>query len=133
MTLLELPREVETGNIEYKWKLLNSGKDKIEKLASQLNWRLYEGSGVAVYYIGVKDDGRIEGLDKRDLNVSLKVILKAANIIRADYQITVNKLYGDKFYSSITFIRKEDDSLKRRDINNLGIGHLNLKSTGILS
>ena len=57
----DLPPEIEEGNIEYKLKLDN--RNKIEKLATQMNWRLIEGYNMynkheAIYYLGITNDGK---------------------------------------------------------------------------
>ena len=52
---MKLDPEVENGNKEYKLKIINKENDRLEKLASQLKWRLNEGNGEALYYIGVND------------------------------------------------------------------------------
>lgn len=50
------------GNIEYKQELSNMDIYKINKYATQLKFRLIEGSGKAIYLLGVKDNGHILGI-----------------------------------------------------------------------
>jgi hypothetical protein len=46
-------QEVEEGNVEYKWKLVNTTQERLVHLTTQLNWRLNESeSGEAIYLIG---------------------------------------------------------------------------------
>lgn len=52
-----LPPEPQFGNIEYKLKLLNPSKQRLDHLVTQLKWRLNEGNGEAIYEIGVTDSG----------------------------------------------------------------------------
>ena len=78
-----LPPEIESGNKEYKLKILDKSINKLEKLASQLKWRLQEGNGIAEYYIGVADNGDILGINKNDYLVSLKNLNKITKIINA--------------------------------------------------
>lgn len=52
------PPEPQFGNIEYKLKLINPSKQRLDHLVTQLNWRLKEGNGEALYEIGVADTGR---------------------------------------------------------------------------
>ena len=59
-----LPPEVESGNVEYKLKLVNPSDSRFEHLVTQMKWRLQEGGGEAIYEIGVKDCGDLEGLEK---------------------------------------------------------------------
>jgi len=45
------------GNIEYKRQLLNCTTTRLEKLKTQMSFRLDEGNGFCIYRIGVEDDG----------------------------------------------------------------------------
>lgn len=46
-------QELEEGNIEYKWKLVNTSEERLVHLTTQLNWRLNESeTGEAIYLIG---------------------------------------------------------------------------------
>lgn len=53
-----LPPEPQFGNIEYKLKLINPTKQRLDHLVTQLKWRLNEGNGEAIYEIGVTDSGK---------------------------------------------------------------------------
>ncbi len=54
-----LKPEVEEGNVEYKRVLINIDNTRLEQLATQMNWRLAEGSNEAIYYLGVNDNGSV--------------------------------------------------------------------------
>ena len=60
--------EVEHGNIEYKRQLSNTSQNKIEKLTSQMKWRLNEGRGEAIYVIGIEDNGFLIGISQKHRN-----------------------------------------------------------------
>ena len=47
------PEEDDTGNVEYKFQILPTSKDRFDRLVTQLNWRLTEGGGTCVYELGV--------------------------------------------------------------------------------
>lgn len=47
-----LVRERESGNEEYKWKLLGLTEIQRRHRSTQMNWRLNEGGGTAVYRLG---------------------------------------------------------------------------------
>ena len=47
--------EVEEGNIEYKRKIYDLSDYRFEQLSSQMKWRINEGNGEALYYIGIND------------------------------------------------------------------------------
>ena len=55
------------GNIEYKLSLFNPNENRIENLAKQMKFRIKEGSGEALYRIGVEDNGRPIGLEKTNM------------------------------------------------------------------
>tara|TARA_A100001015_G_C14721665_1_gene606135 strand:+ start:361 stop:738 length:378 start_codon:yes stop_codon:yes gene_type:complete len=78
-----LPPEIESGNKEYKLKIIDKSINRLEKLASQLKWRLQEGNGFAEYYIGVADNGDILGINKKDYLVSLNNLNKITKIVNA--------------------------------------------------
>ncbi|GAA6057458.1 hypothetical protein JCM3770_000772 [Rhodotorula araucariae] len=63
------------GHIEYKLKLLTpTSLHRLEKLRTQLKWRLVEGGGLAVYELGVLDDGTLVGLAQSDMDESLRTL-----------------------------------------------------------
>lgn len=64
---IQLPPESDTGWIEYKWCLTNVGVYKMNKLSSQMRWRVKQTrKRVAIYVIGVRDDGKVTGLNTTD-------------------------------------------------------------------
>jgi GTPase len=66
--------EVEKGNIEYKLKLVDVSPARLERLVTQMKWRLQEGLGEAIYQIGVEDNGFLSGLTDYELKKSLKTL-----------------------------------------------------------
>lgn len=134
------PKEIETGNIEYKWKIfpnIDNKKNRQEnkfnklnwkyneennkninfkcnKLATQMNWRCYEGNGRSIYILGIRDDGIAVGINKLEMYKTLLFIIRAANIIKA----SINKIRLYKgINGSIATIRisskieEEDDGI----------------------
>ncbi|VDP87624.1 unnamed protein product [Echinostoma caproni] len=79
----QLPPEVEEGNIEYKRKLVNPSPNRFEHLVTQMKWRLNEGGGEAIYRLGVDDDGRISGLEPKELAYSLTTLQRMAKRLNA--------------------------------------------------
>ena len=76
------PPEYYYGNKEYK---LSLGYQKetpkrvnylLEKKASQMLFRLFEGNGDAKYLIGVEDNGNAVGIDEIDLALSIQNLIK---------------------------------------------------------
>jgi len=79
--------EIESGNVEYKLKLVNPSEDRIEHLATQMKWRLGEGNGEAFYEIGVEDDGNPQGLSDDDMKGSLDTLQKIAGKVGASVNV----------------------------------------------
>ena len=77
MNITSIPQELDTGNTEYKRELINLSEKRIEELRTQMGYRMSQGSGEAVYKIGVTDDGQLVGItnDKMDESIrNLKII-----------------------------------------------------------
>ena len=47
--------EKDDGNIEYKLKLIDKTKERVDELSTQMRYRVDEGCGEAIYVIGVTD------------------------------------------------------------------------------
>ncbi|POY74318.1 hypothetical protein BMF94_2512 [Rhodotorula taiwanensis] len=63
------------GNIEYKLKIaMPTSIHRLEKLRTQLKWRLVEGGGTAIYELGLLDDGTLVGLNRDEMEQSLKTL-----------------------------------------------------------
>ncbi len=97
--------ESELGNVEYKFTLQNKNKERIQELSAQMRFRLYEGDGEAIYYIGVSDDGRPIGLPEIELNASINTLKKIAEIANSKV-IILRKAIGEQGYVVECLIRK---------------------------
>ncbi|KAJ1547403.1 GTP binding protein [Nowakowskiella sp. JEL0078] len=86
-SVLRIPPEIEEGNVEYKFKLVDPPDERIEHLVTQMNWRLAEGHGEALYEIGVSDNGELTGLSKEDLDSTIFTLKKMAVVIGAEVMI----------------------------------------------
>lgn len=86
-----LPPEEEEGNVEYKLKLVNPSETRLEHLVTQMKWRLEEGSGEAIYEIGVEDNGILTGLNDADLQASWETLEKMATRLGATLSILREK------------------------------------------
>jgi GTPase len=128
---MNLLKEIEEGNIEYKRYLVNLDKDRMNQLVTQMNWRLNEGNNTAIYYLGIDDDGspynmsnaeREESID----NINKIVSINSAEIIKMD-SIYINSL-------KITIKRKSSILLKHiREIRIVLLGPTNSGKTTFLS
>lgn len=72
--ITRLDPENEYGNVEYKLRLTDPTPERVERLVTQLKWRIREGHGEAILYLGVKDDGLFVGLTPDEINLSLKTL-----------------------------------------------------------
>jgi GTPase len=114
-----LPPEPEEGNIEYKRHLLTINKDqyisierkqyKFEKLKSQMQWRVTEGEGVAIYYLGVEDNGDFYNMSDNEIVITLETLLLLT--VDLQYTITSFKKIKDSYevYITDSKIKKETD------------------------
>ena len=71
------------GNTEYKLKIIKSEKKNIVKKATQMLFRLYEGTGKAVYIIGIEDSGLACGITQIELDESIKNLNLIAKEVKA--------------------------------------------------
>src|SRR3989338_11301880 len=94
--LLSRTQESDHGHLEYKYKLTDLTPQQIDRLVSQMKYRLNsdEDYGQAVYDIGVTDDGFGLGLNDTEMTESLKnleiIVLKAGAKICDVVRKTVN-------------------------------------------
>eukprot|EP00041_Stephanoeca_diplocostata_P022780 m.546263 g.546263 ORF g.546263 m.546263 type:complete len:724 (+) comp22151_c0_seq1:598-2769(+) len=79
----KLPPEPQLGNVEYKLKLVGKSGGRFHQLVTQMQWRLSEGNGEAMYMIGVKDLGFGLGISATDMAASLQTLRRMADTIGA--------------------------------------------------
>lgn len=80
----DITKHGERENIEFKENLKKDyhlKKDRKQRLASQMKFRMERGDGEAIYFIGVDDDGNLVGLPDEDMDESLFVLTKVAQEI----------------------------------------------------
>ncbi|PVF96671.1 hypothetical protein CPB86DRAFT_708635 [Serendipita vermifera] len=84
----KLAPEVEQGNVEYKLILMNPTAERLQRLVTQLNWRLMEGNGQAYYQLGVADSGELIGLTKEEMEATLETLENMAGELGASVVIS---------------------------------------------
>jgi elongation factor 1-alpha len=89
-------------------KLEAGSGDRIEKLVTQLNYRLNEGGGEAFYELGITDDGIPVGLTDEEASESLKVIEKITERLGAKFMV-VRKERAPRGYVYELLIRRTLD------------------------
>lgn len=132
--MINLPPEIEEGNIEYKRHVATSLVEnpvKITKFKTQLLWRLGEGKqcsgkSEAVYYIGIEDDGTLSNLNIIELNESIKNFTKIVKLAEANI-LSTQITHIDEYVFAKIDIYKLDNCLI---INELTVGLLGGSNTG---
>ena len=85
--IYDITKYGERKNIEFKVNLekeYHLKKDRIQRLASQMKYRMEKGNGDAFYFLGVDDDGNLVGLTDDQMEESLFVLKMVANSIDAE-------------------------------------------------
>lgn len=81
--LCEIGRENDEGPVEYKWKLVQPTPERLIRLVTQLEYRLKEGGGEAIYELGVEDDGHLKGVTQEELEESIHTLERMADQLGA--------------------------------------------------
>lgn len=102
MNNIMLP-EIEYGNIEYKRKL-SPDMSRVKSLITQLLWRLEEGSGTAIYYIGLDDDGSCYGIDAETYSKSYAVLSIMCKQINAYIYNEIMQVINNKHIYKLTIM-----------------------------
>lgn len=102
-----LEPENEYGNVEYKLRLTDPNPERIERLVTQLKWRIREGHGEAILFLGVKDDGLFVGLTQEEIRLSLQTLERMSSKIGAKMTVVKERLV------------ESSDHLDNRDIENM--------------
>jgi GTPase len=112
--------EDDDGNIEYKRYLkLNQSDERFEELKTQMIWRVKEGNGEAIYYLGVKDDGSFYKLTHQEKIDTIKTIKKLVKTAKLKI-VKIQKIYVDDDYYLRVLIREKTIILEERRILLLG-------------
>jgi len=124
-------KEKETGNLEYKLKLTPVryiSEERIERLATQMNYRINEGEGEAVYVLGITDNGEPLGISGEELEKSLEVLKLVAEKINA-HPTVIRVGEGRKGKIAEILIRRFHEESFPIDINIAQIGNFNAVAT----
>lgn len=80
--------EQSDGNVEYKLYLGSQTQDRIDRLATQMRYRLAQGGGEAFYELGVSDEGELIGIPESEVQTVLATFDKVARVAGAEWRIT---------------------------------------------
>ena len=100
--------ENDEGNIEYKLKLINIDDDIINRRSTQMKYRVYEGNGEALYFIGVTDKGKLLGLSEDEYIESVNNLKIIADKIDCSL-IKISETNIKNFYIGEFLIRENDN------------------------
>lgn len=76
--------EDDDGDTEYKLKLVDTSRERIQQLTTQMKYRIKEGNSEAYYKIGYEDNGNPLGLGQEDMTQSFNSLCHIASDLRVD-------------------------------------------------
>lgn len=120
--------ELDYGNIEYKLKLVDLTKEKIQKRITQLEFRLREGLGKCFYQLGVEDNGNPLGLCEEELKISIESLQHMSEEIGANMRV-INFYQGKEGILAEVLVTKES-ICESRDLTEVSIGLLGEEGSG---
>ncbi|KAK9332800.1 hypothetical protein V1520DRAFT_334359 [Lipomyces starkeyi] len=89
------------GAVEYKLHMLSPHPARLAQLTTQLQWRLAQGQGQAIYEIGVSSDGTLTGLLDNEIYGSLHTLKKMSRIVGAWFKVVrVIPIHGQEVAES---------------------------------
>ena len=75
------------GNVEYKFKLVGVTPERKVHLATQMQFRMCEGHGEAIYEIGVHDNGTPMGITQAELDETVNTLRELGATLDADVSV----------------------------------------------
>lgn len=85
--ITRIPAEEDDGNKEYKLKLLDKSDRRMEQMATQMRFRMDEGTGECIYTLGVTDSGGVIGLTEEEYKESRAILGEVA--AKNNYALTL--------------------------------------------
>lgn len=123
--IYDITKYGERRNIEFKENLemeYHLKKDRIQRLASQMKYRMEKGDGEAVYFLGVDDDGNLVGLTDDKMDESLFVLEKVAHSIDAKINDIQKQDAGEGTVAKV-LVGKENSQQKKHLLVGV-VGHV---------
>src|SRR3989338_5742316 len=80
-------------------------REDVQKLVSQLKYRLYEGQGEAIYELGVADDGTLTGLSENELKDSILQLERMCKELYAECSLVCRRKGSDGYVAQM-LVRK---------------------------
>jgi GTPase len=111
----KIPQENDLGNIEYKLHILHTCNTRLNKLITQIKFRLNQGSGCAIYNLGYTDSGSPIGLSYNELYENLGLFHKLVE--NANGHITSIKIMkGLEGYCANIYIISKDNNINYQNL-----------------
>lgn len=118
--------------MEYKYKLVSPVPARFGQLVTQLNFRLGEGGGQAVYEIGVEDDGTPRGLAAPELAASLDTLQAMAAELDAEISV-LREADGKEGRVAQVLVRKMPSSLEEfQDVRIALVGNVDAGKSSLV-
>eukprot|EP00002_Diphylleia_rotans_P005562 TRINITY_DN1472_c0_g2_i1.p1 TRINITY_DN1472_c0_g2~~TRINITY_DN1472_c0_g2_i1.p1 ORF type:complete len:514 (+),score=98.56 TRINITY_DN1472_c0_g2_i1:951-2492(+) len=99
--------EPQDGNVEYKLLLCNPPPERFVHLVTQMNWRLEEGQGEAIYEIGVEDDGIVRGITPEQMEQSLHTLERMAHELKCEVTVLLKRKVKEDKESAQVLVRRK--------------------------
>ncbi|KAJ2786714.1 GTP binding protein [Coemansia interrupta] len=133
--VFKLPPETDgSGNVEYKTKLTEKSDHRTTHLATQLQWRLAEGGGHAIYVIGVHDDGTVVGITEDEFRMTVATIRDMASQLDNTYVSSIKKRVmpemDDRVVAEVTLTQR--NAVQRSELRVTVLGDHNAGKSTVL-
>lgn len=106
-----VPPEQSDGNVEYKRQLYQPTSSRLRSLATQMSYRLDEGSGTCTYFLGVEDNGCHSLLPYSSVAESARIvecIARSLNCIVTKRTMIQKEIVNDETGTEGFAIKKDD-------------------------
>ncbi|MDH3324226.1 MAG: GTP-binding protein [Candidatus Peregrinibacteria bacterium] len=130
---MNISTEEDDGPIEYKLQLVDIDKKRFQHLVTQLNYRLNEGGGEALYEIGLADDGTPQGIMEDDMISSEATLKCMAEELDAEVTyLRTREVEQDRFVSEFLIRRLCFDPLHNNEIRITTLGQVDAGKTSLI-
>ena len=84
------------GFVEYKRYFNDKDIDRIENYKTQLNFRINEGCGKAIYLIGINDNGTVHGLSELEIEKNMNFLNDICKSLNLYISLKMNCIFDKK-------------------------------------
>lgn len=99
------------GNIEYKLFFNIKNRCRLDKYITQLNFRINEGNGNAIYLIGVSDNGHVIGLNDIQLKHNIDIINYMSSKINSKVSLILNCTHKNNKFLMVKIVSNKHNSI----------------------